>query len=189
MLSNAFKYLQTIFECLSTSPNTYTHWCNAKFMHRCVHVSMHYVEYTPQSIQCQLHPLKDTVSVGIDVQISKYWCVDTEVLTYWYTHMWMHVFTNLRAHIANPLCQIRPPKDMSSIHSKCIDGFISCYIYMWIHFSEELQTLSKTLTRIPCIDERSLAYSAFQFRLAATGPEKRLALFQCINSVLRHKEG
>ena len=142
-------------------------------MHRCVHVSMHYVEYTPQSIRCQLHPLKDTVSVGIDVQISKYWCVDTEVLMYWYTHMWMHVFTNLRAHIANPLCQIRPPKDMSSIHSKCIDGFISCYIYIWIHFSEELQTLSKTLTRIPCIDERSLAYSAFQFRLAATGPGRR----------------
>ena len=118
-------------------------------------------------------PLKDTVSVGIDVQISKYWCVDTEVLMYWYTHMWMHVFTNLRAHIANPLCQIRPPKDMSSIHSKCIDGFMSCYIHIWIHCSEELQTLSNTLTCIPCIDGRSLACSAFQFRLAATGPGRR----------------
>ena len=102
MLSDAFKYLQNTFECLSTSPNTYTHWCNAKFMHRCVHVSMHYVEYTPQSIWCKLHPIiaqrlciyalcqiyspndtvsntppKDTVSVGVDVLTLRYRRIDS----------------------------------------------------------------------------------------------------------------
>ena len=37
--------------------------------------------------------------------------------------------------------------------------------------------LSKTFTYITCIVKLSLTYSAFQFRLAATGSEKRLRDF------------
>jgi len=47
-----------------------------------------------------------------------------------HTHIWIHSFKYLRAHIASPLCQIHPQKDMSSIHARCINRFISCENYI-----------------------------------------------------------
>ena len=147
---------------------------------------------------CRIHPPKHTVSTTPPKRhgFSRYRCADIEVLMCWYWSIDVLIHSHVNACLHKPqgshsqsIMSNMPPKDMSSIHSKCIDEFISCYIYIWIHFSEELQTLSKTLTRIPCIDERSLAYSAFQFRLAATGPEKRLALFQFTSTAFWHKEG
>ena len=55
----------------------------------------------------------------------------------------------------------------------CLEGvFDKSVVWGWY--------LTEDFTRVTLMKTRSLASSAFQFRLAATGPEKRPALFQCV---------
>ena len=90
----------------------------------------------------------------------------------------------VKCHPQTDVCQIPPPNRRMSNTDQipAVKGYlfnISCILphaFKYCHAHH-------------CHQACTLTYSAFQFRLAATGSEKRLAFVQCSITAFRHKEG